>query len=67
MTVPTDRRVGGARLVGRHYHLGRRPVVIVRAWGPGATVRNVHLRFLDDETETIRPFRGLTIQPRGKR
>jgi hypothetical protein len=62
------RRYGGTRLVGRRYYLGTRPVEILVAWGPGAPVRNVKIRLLDDGTETVRPFRGLTIAPRaGKR
>jgi hypothetical protein len=59
-------RYGGTRLVGRHYYLRRREVVVLVGWGPGATVRNVRIRFLDDGTETVRPFRGLTLQPRGR-
>ena len=55
---------GGTRLVGRHYYLRAREVEIVIGWGPGATVRNVRIRFLDDGTETVRPFRGLTKLPR---
>ena len=51
--------VGGIRLVGRRYWLAGRPVEIVTGWGPGARVRNVRIRFVDDGTETIRPFRGL--------
>ncbi len=58
-------RVGGTRLVGRRYFLRRRPVEVMVGWGPGAPVRNVRVRFLDDGTETIRPFRGLTLAPRG--
>lgn len=57
--------VGGTRLVGRRYYLGRRPVEVVTGWGPGARIRNVRVRFLDDGTETVRPFRGLTLRPRG--
>jgi hypothetical protein len=56
--------VGGTRLVGRRYFLGSREVEIVTGWGPGATVRNVAIRFLDDGTVLVRPFRGLTRQPR---
>lgn len=52
-------RYGGTRLVGRRYRLRGRPVQILTAWGPGATIRNVRIRFLDDGTETVRPFRGL--------
>jgi hypothetical protein len=58
-------RHGGTRLVGREYFLGRRPVRVLVGWGPGAPVRNVRIRFLDDGTETVRPFRGLTLRPRG--
>jgi hypothetical protein len=57
-------RVGGTRLVGRRYFLGSREVEIVTGWGPGATVRNVAVRFLDDGSVVVRPFRGLTLQPR---
>ena len=57
--------VGGTRLVGRHYFLGAREVEITTGWGPGATVRNVAVRFLDDGSVVVRPFRGLTRQPRG--
>jgi hypothetical protein len=60
-------RHGGTRLVGRRYYLGQRPVEVTTGWGPGATVRNVKIRFLDDHTETVRPFRGLTLQPRPSR
>jgi hypothetical protein len=63
--TPARRLVGGTRLVGRTYYLGRRPVRVVTGWGPGARVRNVRIRFADDGSETIRPFRGLTLQPRG--
>ena len=56
--------VGGTRLVGRHYFLGDREVEIVTGWGPGATVRNVAVRFLDDGSVVVRPFRGLTRAPR---
>jgi hypothetical protein len=61
--VPRE-RVGGTRLVGRHYFLGSREVEVVTGWGPGATVRNVAVRFLDDGSVVVRPFRGLTLQPR---
>jgi hypothetical protein len=64
MTTEPAKRFGGTRLVGRRYYLGARPVVVVVGWGAGAAVRNVKIRFLDDETETVRPFRGLTIAPR---
>jgi hypothetical protein len=57
-------RVGGTRLVGRHYFLGDREVEVVVGWGPGATMRNVAVRFLDTGEITVRPFRGLTLQPR---
>jgi hypothetical protein len=53
--------------VGRRYYLGTRPVKIITGWGPGARIRNVRIRFLDDDTETIRPFRGLTLAARGSR
>jgi hypothetical protein len=46
-------------LVGRRYWLGHREVEIVVGWGPGATVRNVRIEFVDDGTHTVRPFRGL--------
>jgi hypothetical protein len=52
-------------LVGREYFLRQRPVRVLVGWGAGAPVRNVRIRFLDDGTETVRPFRGLTLQPRG--
>jgi hypothetical protein len=58
--------VGGTRLVGRRYYLGRRPVEVLVGWGPGATVRNVKIRFLDDGAVTVRPFRGLTLAARGR-
>jgi hypothetical protein len=57
-------RVGGTRLVGRHYHLGAREVEVLTGWGPGATARNVLIRFLDSGERVVRPFRGLTIEPR---
>jgi hypothetical protein len=57
-------RVGGTRLVGRRYYLGQREVEVLIGWGPAATVRNVKIRFTDDGTETVRPFRGLTRAPR---
>ncbi len=53
--------------MGRRYFLGARAVEVVTGWGPGARVRNVRIRFLDDATETIRPFRGLTLRPRLRR
>lgn len=56
--------VGGTRLVGRRYFLRSREVEVLVGWGPGATMRNVRVRFLDDGTETVRPFRGLTKLPR---
>jgi hypothetical protein len=64
----SGQRYGGTRLVGRRYYLRDRAVRIITGWGPGATVRNVKIRFDDDGMETVRPFRGLTLQPRdGKR
>ena len=60
-------RYGGSRLVGREYYLGERPVRVVTGWGPGAPVRNVKVLFLDDGTTTVRPFRGLTLEPRSRR
>jgi hypothetical protein len=59
--------VGGTRLVGRRYYLGEREVEVVTGWGPGAAVRNVRIRFLDTGLLTVRPFRGLTRQPRSRR
>ncbi len=59
-------RYGGTRLVGKRYYLGSRPVQVLVGWGPGASVRNVMIRFLDDDTVTVRPFRGLTLAPRTK-
>ena len=56
--------VGGTRLIGRRYYLGTREVEVVTAWGPGARVRNVGIRFLDTGERVVRPFRGLTLQPR---
>ncbi len=56
-------RYGGSRLVGREYYLGERPVRVLIGWGPGAPVRNVKVLFLDDGTTTVRPFRGLTLEP----
>ena len=50
---------GGAALVGRQYTLGGRPVTVLVAYGPGARIRNVRIRFDDDGSTTIRPFRGL--------
>jgi hypothetical protein len=63
--VPRE-RVGGTGLVGRHYFLGSREVEIVTGWGPGATVRNVAVRFIDDRSVVVRPFRGLTRAPRAR-
>jgi hypothetical protein len=63
MSERKDRRRGGIDLVGRRYWLRGREVEIITGWGPGATVRNVRIRFLDDGTETVRPFRGLRIAP----
>jgi hypothetical protein len=60
--VPCQGR-GGAGLVGRQYTLGGRLVTVLVAYGAGASVRNVWLRFADDGTETIRPFRGLRRLP----
>jgi hypothetical protein len=61
--------VGGSRLVGRRYFVrdrvrGERQVEVVTGWGPGATMRNVRVRFLDTGEETVRPFRGLTRERR---
>jgi hypothetical protein len=56
--------VGGSRLIGRRYYLGTREVEVVTAWGPGARVRNVSIRFLDTGERVVRPFRGLTLEPR---
>jgi hypothetical protein len=56
--------VGGTRLVGRRYHLGAREVEVLIGWGPGATARNVLIRFVDSGERVVRPFRGLTIEPR---
>jgi hypothetical protein len=58
--------VGGTRLVGRRYYRGRREVEVLIGWGPGATARNVLIRYLDTGERVVRPFRGLTIEPRGK-
>ncbi len=58
-------RYGGTRLVGRRYYLRERPVRVLIGWGPGAPVRNVKIQFLDDGSMTVRPFRGLTLAPRG--
>jgi hypothetical protein len=60
-------QVGGTRLVGRHYYLGPREVVVLTGWGPGATARNVLIRYLDTGDRVVRPFRGLTIAPRPSR
>jgi len=60
-------RYGGTRLVGRRYYLGARPVEVIVGWGAGARVKNVRIRFLDDNSETVRPFRGLTLNPRTTR
>ena len=59
--------VGGSRLVGRRYYLRDREVEILIGWGPGATMRNVAIRFRDTGEITVRPFRGLTLRPRGGR
>ena len=56
-------RFGGTRLVGRRYYLRGRAVEVRTGWGPGATVRNVRIRFLDSGDEQIRPFRGLRLAP----
>ncbi|MCW2595046.1 MAG: hypothetical protein JWR06_1956 [Jatrophihabitans sp.] len=63
--MPGRPLVGGTRLVGRHYFLAAREVEVVVGWGPGATVRNVKIRYLDSGETTVRPFRGLTLAPRG--
>jgi hypothetical protein len=67
----TGRPRGGRRLVGRHYWHGTREVVIEIAWGParrhcrfGLPPGKVQLRYLDDGSRTVRPFRGLTRTPR---
>jgi hypothetical protein len=59
-------------LVGRHYFHGVREVVVEIAWGPSkrnparaVAPRNVAIRYLDDGSRTVRPFRGLTRRPRG--
>ena len=67
MAAAEDRRVGGARLVGRHYFRRDREVEVLIGWGPGATVRNVAVRYLDTGERTVRPFRGLTRTPRRPR
>jgi hypothetical protein len=59
--------VGGTRLVGRRYYLGRREVEVLTGWGPGATARNVLIRYLDTGQRVVRPFRGLRIAPAGSR
>jgi hypothetical protein len=59
--------VGGTRLVGRHYYLGQREVEVLIGWGPGATARNVLIRFLDTGERVVRPFRGLRIAPTAPR
>jgi hypothetical protein len=59
--------VGGTRLVGRRYYLGPREVEVLIGWGPGATARNVLVRFLDSGERVVRPFRGLTLAPRSAR
>ncbi|MFL5911444.1 MAG: hypothetical protein ACJ768_12820 [Gaiellaceae bacterium] len=52
-------------IVGRRYMLGDREVEILIQWGLKSKgeshggPRNVRIRFLDDGTETVRPFRGL--------
>jgi hypothetical protein len=58
--------VGGSRLVGRRYYVGRREVEVLIGWGPGARQRNVAIRYLDSGERTVRPFRGLTRLPRGR-
>jgi hypothetical protein len=62
---------GGRRLIGRHYFHGDREVVIEVAWGPSkrrpdraVAPRNVAIRYIDDGTRTVRPFRGLIRRPR---
>jgi hypothetical protein len=59
--------VGGTRLVGRHYFLRDREVEVVTGWGPGATARNVLIRYVGTDERVVRPFRGLTIEPRPSR
>lgn len=56
------RGLGGAGLVGRTYYLAGSLVLITGAYGPGAHVRNVAVRFPDGST-VIRPFRGLRTAP----
>lgn len=56
-------------IVGRRYLLGGRLVEVLVQWGlksKGESYggpRNVRIRFLDDGSETIRPFRGLRRLP----
>lgn len=56
-------------IVGRHYLLSGREVVVLIQWGLKSRgesyggPRNVRIRFLDDGTETVRPFRGLRKVP----
>jgi hypothetical protein len=56
-------------IVGRHYLLAGREVEVLIQWGLKSLgqshggPRNVRIRFLDDGTETIRPFRGLRRVP----
>lgn len=56
-------------IVGRRYLLHGRVVEVLVQWGlrsKGESYggpRNVRIRFLDDGTETIRPFRGLRRRP----
>lgn len=64
--------VGGTRLVGRRYYLrdrdlGERLVEVLTGWGPGASVRNVRVRFLDTGEVTVRPSRGLTRARRSRK
>lgn len=61
----SDQPRGGTRLTGRRYYLRGRPVEVVTGWGPGATIRNVRIRYLDDDTEAVRPFRGLRLHAAG--
>jgi hypothetical protein len=59
--------VGGRNLVGRRYFIGERAVEVLIGWGPGASVRNVLVRFLDTGERTVRPLRGLRLAARTAR
>lgn len=57
---------GGRLLVGRHFWHGSREVVIELAWGPSKRHPDralppgrVALRYLDDGSRCVRPFRDL--------